>query len=336
MTISSLGDLSVSYQMRRDTASLKAELQRATNEISSGYSADIADKLRGDFARLSAIEADLSRLDGYTTNIDEFGFLLETQQGVIGKLRDLASLSTTLLSIPVGVGGSALADFGAEGLSVFTASLSSLNVQAGGRAVFSGTASDQAAVADADTILLAIEAEIAIAGATTTSDVEAIVDTWFANGGGFDTVGYTGGDASVTSLRLSDSERIDPPITAEADGIRQTLASMAMAALAGRGLFAGDADERGDVLRRAGEKLLVANGGLIELQANIGRQEGALGRASAEVSSQRDGLQIAKAGLIEVDPYDAATRLQTAELRLQSLYTLTGRLSRLSLAEYLR
>ena len=47
-------------------------------------------------------------------------------------------------------------------------------------------------------------------------------------------------------------------------------------------------------------------------------------------------LGLARADLIAVDGYDAASRLKETETRLQTIYALTARLSELSLANYLR
>ena len=44
---------------------------------------------------------------------------------------------------------------------------------------------------------------------------------------------------------------------------------------------------------------------------------------------------MARTGMVQIDPYDAATRLQNTETQLQLIYTLTARISRLSLADYL-
>ena len=68
--------------------------------------------------------------------------------------------------------------------------------------------------ADAETIMIALEGEIALAAATTATDVESIVASWFAPGGGFDTLGYLGGPAMATGTRLSDSETAPPHVTA--------------------------------------------------------------------------------------------------------------------------
>jgi len=335
MNINSLGDLAMSMQMRRDTAAIKSELARATNEISSGYTSDILGSLKGDFSRLSSVESDLVRMEGYRSNIDEFDLLLSAQQGVLQKIRQIGTVSSAFLSVPVGVTGPALSSFGAEGLTAFDATLQALNVQSGGRSVFSGTATDRSAVGDLETILTAIELEVSTAAATTAVDVETVVDTWFAVGGGFDALGYTGGAASDTPIHLSDSEVANPLVTAQDDAIRHSLASHALAALVGRDLLSGDVAEQANLIRRSGEKLLQSDSELINLQSRIGLSEAVLERASVEVQTQKDALTLTKAELVEVDAYEAATRLQNAELRLQSIYTLTGRLSRLSLTEYL-
>ena len=69
--------------------------------------------------------------------------------------------------------------------------------------------------------------------------------------------------------------------------------------------------------------------GVVSSQAQI---DAAATRNTAEASA----LNIARAGIVTADPYDAATRLEDLQTRLQSLYLITSRLSRLSLTEYLR
>ena len=44
---------------------------------------------------------------------------------------------------------------------------------------------------------------------------------------------------------------------------------------------------------------------------------------------------MARGGMVGVDGYDTATALQETQARLETLYTLTARLSRLKLADYL-
>jgi flagellar hook-associated protein 3 FlgL len=47
-------------------------------------------------------------------------------------------------------------------------------------------------------------------------------------------------------------------------------------------------------------------------------------------------LEIARADLVAIDPFEAATRMEAAQTQLETLYSVTARLSRLSLVDFLR
>ncbi len=335
MTISSVGDLASSIQLRRDTARIKTDLERLTGELSSGVTADVAGKLGGDYSFLAGLEQGLARMESYASVISERRLVLTAQQATIAKLREFGDVSAVLLTLPETANHALITNAGADALSRFASAVGAMNIQVGGQSVFSGVATDQPALADDQTILAALESEIALAGATTAADVETVVDTWFAVGGGFDTTGYLGGAPATAPLKLSDSEIAPPPVNAEDAAIRDQFAALSLGALLGRNVLAAAQDEQADLARRAGERLIASDESLIELQAKIGITEQQVARATAEVSSQADGLQLARTELIEVDPYDTAVRLQNAEIQLQTVYAITARLSRLSLVEYL-
>jgi len=125
------------------------------------------------------------------------------------------------------------------------------------------------------------------------------------------------------------------PVTADAEEIRDFLGALALGGLLGRGIFLGDPAEQGALARLAGESLFDADSRLVDLQADIGSMEAQLERATVEVAAESDSLTIARSKLIEIDPYEAAIELQNAETQLQTIYTITARLSRLSLTQYL-
>ena len=139
----------------------------------------------------------------------------------------------------------------------------------------------------------------------------------------------------TSASRLSDSEVASPVVNAEEQAVRAQFSALALGALLGRNVLAGNLIEQGEIASLAGERLIASNDRLVALQASIGVSEAQVDRASVEVKSQLDGLQIAKTELIEVDPYEVAIKLQNAEIQLQSIYAITARLSRLSLVEYL-
>lgn len=335
MTISSVGDLSKSYQLRRDTTRIKSDLVRLTSELSSGVSNDLVGKLKGNFAPLSGIERGLARMESFKSVIAEQRLVTSSVQLTLGSLRTLGDNFGTLLTVPDTSDPTLVRNAGTDALLRFSSAVSDLNIQVGGRTIFSGVQTDRPALAEPETILVALESEIALAGAATAVDVEAVVTAWFETGGGFDTLGYTGGPAIATGQQLSDSETAPPQVTSERGEIRDYLAAMAMAGLIGRDVLAGVGDEQGELARLAGQRLLAADNGLVNLQSEVGAVEQQVERANVEVATEKDSLTIARSELIEIDPFEAAVGLQNAETQLQTLYSITARLSGLTLAQYL-
>lgn len=335
MTVTSIGDLSSSLQLRRDTTRIKLDLVQYTQELSSGVASDLVDRFKGNFGPLSGIERGLARTESYFAVTAEHELVVSGQQTSLSNLRELGEVSTDLLTIRNVANPVLLKNAGTDTLSRFSSALSNLNVQLGGRSIFSGVATDSVAIADSDAILSAIEAEIISAGAVTAEDVATVVRDWFAPGGGFETVAYLGGAMMTQGPQLSDGEVAPAPVTADNAAIRDFLGGLALGSLLGRGSLSGDTTEQGKLAGLAGDWIYAADSGIVELQASIGSIEAQIDRALTEVKAEADGLEIARSNLIGADPYETAVNLETAETQLQTLYMITSRLSYLSLSEYL-
>jgi flagellar hook-associated protein 3 FlgL len=165
------------------------------------------------------------------------------------------------------------------------------------------------------------------------------VAAWFdapSGGGGFlDTV-YGGSASPAGPFAVGDGAAVAFGVTAADPGIRDTLEALSMAALVDGGAFAGQTAARSQITRLSGEALLSAEGRLTELRAGVGQVEAALASAAARIAAEDTATALARASILAADPYATATALTDAESRLETLYTLTARLSRLSFAEYLR
>lgn len=335
MSTISIGDLAQSFQLRRDNARLKETLTRLTGELSSGVTDNILARVRGNFGPLSGIERGMARAASYSAVIGEHRLMVSAMQESLSRLRGLAEISGALLTARDSGDPVLVRNAGQDALVRLSSALGTLNTTVGGRAIISGVDTDRAAVTDLETIMASLEAEISIAGATTADDVVTTVTGWFTAGGGYDTIGYTGGAAATVGTRLSDSEVADPATTAQDEAVRRYLAAMSLGGLLGRDLLAGDPAEQGRLARLAGMAILVAENGLVDLQADLGSAEGQIERADVEVRTETDALAIARAEIVGVDPYETAVDLEAAESQLQLLYAVTARLSTLSLAEYL-
>jgi flagellar hook-associated protein 3 FlgL len=65
MSFMTIGDLSQSFQLRRDNARLKADLQRLTGELSTGRVPDLRAATGGDLRPLAALERSVTLLSAY-------------------------------------------------------------------------------------------------------------------------------------------------------------------------------------------------------------------------------------------------------------------------------
>lgn len=336
MSPTSIGDLAQTLQLRRDNARLNADMSRLANELSSGRVQDIAVHLGGDFHQLTGIERGLTRLDSFATVKGEARLEITTRQSAVDTIRTLGQgVSGALILVAEDFDPTLVNNAARDAATRFESVLNILNTEVGGRSVFSGTATNSPAVADSETILAAIEAEILLAGAVTADDVQAVVEAWFGPGGGFETTGYLGAATPVQPFALSDTETLSAAPKADDLRIRHGLSGFAMAALVDRGALSTVPGERAALVRTAGETLLNSDRSLIDLQAEIGEDEARVERAGAEVAAESQALEIARSELIGVDPFEAAIQLEAVETQLRSLYALTAKLQRLSLTEYL-
>jgi flagellar hook-associated protein 3 FlgL len=333
MTRLSLGDASLTNILARAGADLRGQVQRASQEVATGQLADLGRSLRGDLAPVLAVDASLARLQAFGRAATDAATQTAAQQSAIEGLSTLATdLTTTLLTArdymtPAQVNASA-----ADARARLSSAIGLVNTQAGGRAVFSGAATDTLPLGSADDLLLALEG--AAAGATTASQVAAAVTAWFTSPTGYSAF-YQGG-APLTPAPVAPGEVADLATTAQDPAMRDTLAGLAMAALIDRGMLSGNPEERAQLAKAAGQALLATGDARVALSARIGTVEAQIEDARSRNGAEETALGILRAEIATADPYEAATRLQTAESQLESLYLVTARVSRLSLVEFLR
>jgi len=146
-----VGDLQSSLSLQRRNSELRGQLNRLTEELSSGRTSDVSKATSGNLSPLA------------------------------------------------GLGDASLRQSISGGANAFEAALSALSARSGETYLFSGNARSQAPFLPAADILQ--ELETATAGLTDAADFYAAVDDWFMSpGGGYETLGYLGGDAPVSGV----------------------------------------------------------------------------------------------------------------------------------------
>lgn len=335
MTTSGLGDVARFQLLQQDGTRLRHDLQRLTTELSTGQRADLGRATGGDFTPLADLERSLRLTETFARTIAEAGLAASARQAALGRIEaEVEGTAPNLLGLATG--GSlqditlAVADAGDRLDQVVTA----LNTRLAGAALFAGNAPDRPALAPAEEMLAQVRP--LAAAAATAGDMIAAVEAWFlAPGGGFETAAWSGGAEAPAPAILGDGIAVQTGITARDPALREVLAGLALAALAAEGAGpSGEADRRA-LVSAAALRLERGEEALIRLRSDLGLSEARIEEARAATEAARSTLEMETARVTGADPYRAATELESVESRLEALYLLTARLSRLSLSEYL-
>ena len=327
------GDGALAAALGRQVTSTKAEVGRLSIEATTGVARDLGHHLRGDLGALAGLQGDLGRLAAYGVNAATAALQAASMQTALEALDgSAADYATALVTAASSSQPAQLSSVIGEGEQRFSAAIAALNTRVGARSLFAGVAVENAALAAPGAILDRLQTLTAAAQGA--DELEAIVTAWFADPAGFAAEGYTGGGPQGP-VAVAAGEEVALDVTATDPLLHGTLAGLAIAALLDRGSFAGDAGVRADLARRAGETLLEAQTDRAALAARLGSAEATIADAAARNAAETSAHELARAELISVDPYEAATGLQAARDRLETLYSITARLSRLSLLDYL-
>jgi len=320
--------------LRTQSSALKATIITLTEELASGQTNDVAARLGGDYSYLLDIDHNLSRLSGYAVAASEASLFTSAAQLGLGRMQEVAAtLGADLLTINPSYIETVRLHTGQQARTGLDTILAALNGSVGGRSLFAGTATDVSPMASADTLITALQAEVA--GLTLTSQILAAVDNWFDDPGGFKTTMYSGSDQALAPIQVGANEQVTLSLQADNPEFRSILRNAALAVLAtdpGLGL---DVDAQNALLHIAGEGLLNDDRGLTGLRADMGYAQARIEEASSRTAAARTSLEYARNELLAADPFETATRLEEVQFQLESLYAVTVRTARLTLLSFL-
>lgn len=332
----SLGSLALPFQMQRNGVHLRNAMAQHSSEMTTGRVDAPQRHLRGDLGELSVIESRLSRINTYDLVIGQNETMLEAAQTALGRMSALGSLlsNQVLTAVFADSGDQSYASVGASARVALGDMVSVMSTSVAGRTLFGGAAVDRAPLLPAEDIMAAVSATVA--GLTTAEDIsDALEGFFFDPGGPFETLIYQG--AGTSPGGAIDDFETGPTLPDAADpAIRRHLMAAAMGALL---------DDPSLILNRIETRALAnqtmemveSNGEAVTaLQAGIGFGQALLEQRTQRLSFEQDALVLARDRLIGTDPFESASLLEETRHRLESLYAVTARVSRLSLLEYLR
>ncbi|MBK5934061.1 flagellar hook-associated protein 3 FlgL [Rhodovulum imhoffii] len=335
MTIRNMGDMAQSFQLRRSSADLRSRLTDLAKEMISTRKSDIGREISGQFEPLADVERGLGLMSSYSTSLASAATLLEAQQAGLSSIRsEIDAIGDSLINART-LDISSLRRIGEEATHRFSGVVSTLNTRIAGQSVFAGRATASPALAPAAEILSAIRDEIA--AETTAAGAITRIEAWFNTpGGAFETMALKGSAQPAGPLRLTDTETLTLETTAADPALRDSLRLLATAAiLSDPAALGGDTAAQKELAFLMGQSAQGSEERLVGLSAQVGWQEERVETLRTQTGARRTALEITRNVITSADPFETATALKEAEARLDAIFTVTARLSRLSLTEYL-
>jgi flagellar hook-associated protein 3 FlgL len=341
--------VALSGAIRQSVLKTQGDLVSAQKEVTTGRLADIGRTLGDRMGQAVSLRQEHARLGTVVTTNRIAASRLETTQLTLDQLRKSAD---AFLGTLVAVGDSktsavAVQQQATEGLKGLIASL---NSTAGGGHLFGGINSDVRPVADyfatpPDANKQGVDNAFAAAfgmaqtdpgvSAIDAADMQAFLDGDFR--ALFEDAQWSAGWSAASSQnmqsRISSTEVVDTSVNANEGAFRKLAMAYAMVADLG-----ADRLNEGAFRAVADTATRLVSEGLHELTALQGRAGGAqqrIAQANERISVQIDVISKDIAGLENVDPYEAASRVTTLMTQLETGYALTARIQRLSILNYI-
>lgn len=336
MNFGTIGDTARAYRLQQDGARLRQDLQRLTQELSSGRHADPGRATGGDFSTLAELGRSLRMQTAFAQSISDAGIDATARQAALERIEaGIDGFAPHLLGLATGGSLQDLALSIADAPDRLAQTVAALNTQIAGKSLFSGDAPDRPALIPAAAMLDQLRP--LAAAATTGAEMIAVIENWFlAPGGGYDTLAWQGGSGAPAPAILGEAQQEHTGITARDPALREVLAGLALTALVAGAIGPGDEADRRDMVKAAAARLDRAQDAVIRLRSDLGASQARIEEARVAAEAARASAELEQSRLTEADPYRSATDLQAVQTRLEQLYILTARLSRLTLSEYLR
>ncbi len=335
MAISTIGDLAKGFALRQQSNVLKQQMMRLTTELASGTTSDVTRHLAGDFTSLADIKHRLAVLGSHASAATQGRIDSGAMQTTLSRIQESAqSVGDIALAFALSPGAELKTTVAAEARNALSDMLSALNVSIAGRFLFAGDALNEAAVARPQDVMAAIRS--AAAGAADAATLATVMDDFFYSpGGGFDTAVYLGSGAPRAAYPLGEGESVILDLRANDPVFRSTLKQVAIAALLDDPAIALSGSDQVSLARQTGEALFASQDRITAIRADLGFAESRIDRAASRISAETAGLNMLQSDLLGIDPFEAASELDAVQTRLEALYTLTARMSRLNLVNFL-
>jgi flagellar hook-associated protein 3 FlgL len=353
MSTASVSNLSIQTSMRLTIRQAQNELLKAQQEVSSGSFADVGAELGSKTSTVVDLNRESQRLNSMISNNSIATQRLSASQEA---LKQVATAAEEMNNALITISGSSNSDTINTTIMTVTNSLSTMtsmaNQSANGEFLFAGINTDVqplTAYTDTSPAKLSFDAAftayfgfaptdaantatIAATGVPSMEDFISSVLEPMYTGPDWNTDWSNATDEAMTS-RITQSETVQTSASANENGFRYfALASIVTKELLSIGAPANAVTV---AINSAIDYTGRAITGINATRSELGLSENRIEKADASLKVQVDIIETSLAGKIEVDAYEASTRVNSLLAMVEASYTLTSRIQGLSLVNYL-
>jgi flagellar hook-associated protein 3 FlgL len=352
MSVNSVSSSTLSSILQNNVSRLQSQITTTETENSTGLLADIGLTLGSQSGQDIALHqqmADLTAISSSNavviTQLDSASSALTSLQGAASTM--LVSLVEGQSGTPGGTAATALQQQASAALQSFSALA---NASVGGVYVFGGINSGEAPIATyAQTPASAAQSAVDAAfqatfgfsttspnvNTITSSQMQGFLDNQFAalfSGANWSSTWSSASD-TPTSNRIAANETVATSVSANQPGFQKMAQALTMVSEFG-GLNLS-ADAYSTLMTTAQSVLNGANNGLIATGAAVGTMQNEVSEASSAVTLQQNVLTTQTNANEAVNAYDVASQVNNLSTQLQTAYSLTAQIHKLSLVSFL-
>ncbi|MBP1853137.1 flagellar hook-associated family protein [Rhizobium halophytocola] len=349
MKTSNVSNLSIQNSMRLTILQAQSELLKSQTEVSTGQYADVGSELGSRTSLSLDLTREGMRLQSLVdTNAIATQRLESSQEAMTSMSTSAQSMMDSLVALKGSNDQSNLDVAAQSATNAFDSFLSMANTSVSGEYLFAGINSDVQPLTDMDTFMGDFETAFqgyfgfpstdeAQTGAITATQMDDFITNtvkpmFMDPGGAWDTDWSTATDDEMMS-RISQSETVQTSTSANATGMR----AFAFAAVLSKGLLGLTIQEdvRSVVSDKAIEATGVAISGIDNERTQLGLSQERVEAANSSLQIQHDIIETNFTSMVEVDAYEASTKVNNLLSLVEASYTLTAKIQQLSLVNYL-
>jgi flagellar hook-associated protein 3 FlgL len=347
----SVSTLAAHLQLNSSVRSLQRSLLVAQKELSSGVKADLVAALRDRAAEDVDLRNALGEIAEFKGTTELVASRMDTMQTALSGIREMASqMRNTVLTSRDAVSRGYLREAAATAIDRIN---SFLNAQIAGRTLFAGIETGTAPMQEANTINGATgfspqqavnqvianlgpitDAASALAVANGPDGISAVFDDSNSDPNlRYSTTFYNGATTGTMAARLDHGYEVSYGVRADDPAMRELLQGLYMLAAVPYGSVPEDA-----YIAWQDEAVAHINAGfqgVIDLSAELGYKQSVVNNAITQHEAAIVQINNQVATLEAADPFETALRLSQLQTQLEATFSLTARMSELSLTRFL-